>query len=107
MDGIAMEQRTRKQEQKYGQALGYGWGQKDAAKYMPPHSRPRRLNSQADVMSFATFFSVYEEKTGHHYTLEKAWDYFTELTLEEQAAYGVEWMLAPWSPFTAPGRTNA
>jgi hypothetical protein len=27
-----MEQRTRKQEQKYGQALGYGWGQKDAAR---------------------------------------------------------------------------
>jgi hypothetical protein len=102
-----MEQRTRKQEQKYGQALGYGFGQKDAAKYMPPDSRPRRLNSRADVMSFATFFSVYEEKTGHHYTLEKAWDYFTELTLEEQAAYGVEWMLAPWNPFTSPGRTNA
>jgi hypothetical protein len=102
-----MDQRTRKQEQKYGQALGYGWGQKDAARYMAPDSRPRRLNSRADVMSFATFFSVYEEKTGHHYTLEKAWDYFTELTLEEQAAYGVEWMLAPWSPFTAPGRTNA
>jgi hypothetical protein len=92
-----MEQRTRKQEQKYGQALGYGWGQKDAARYMPPHSRVRRLNVTADVLSFATFFSVAEEKTGHHYTLERAWDYFTELKLEEQAAYGVEWMRSPYS----------
>lgn len=80
-----MDMRTRSQEQKYNQALGYGWGRKDA-----PHAE--RKDWTADVLGFATFFALYEDMTGHHKTLKDAWEYFRELTLPEQAAYGTEWM---------------
>ena len=83
-----MESRTRQQEMKYGQALGYAYGAKD-------HSSDHFVlvcNSGA----FATFYSVYEDKVGHHRTLQDAFSYFCDLPLAEQDAYGREWMRSPW-----------
>ena len=92
-----MKMRTRIQENKFCQALGYAWGAKDASKWMPQDSRIRRLYVTADVLSFATFFAVYEEKVGAHITLEHAWEYFVELRLDEQKAYGTEWATLPYA----------
>lgn len=80
-----MDMRTRSQDQKYNQALGYGWGRKDS-----PYAE--RKDWTADVGGFATYYSLYEDMTGHHQTLQDAWEYFRDLTLPEQAVYATKWM---------------
>lgn len=94
---MTLSVRTRKQEQKYCQALGYGWGAKDAARLMTgeAEARIRRLYVTADVIAFATFYSMYEEKVQAHITLEHAWEYFVELKLDEQKAYSTQWATLP------------
>lgn len=93
-----MDARTRKQENKYGQALGYAWGRKDASN--------GRRDMILDSGAFATFYSMLEDLGGHHRTLQDAYEYFRALKLEEQEAYGSVWMRAPYSPHAMPNREN-
>lgn len=99
-----MDTRTRQQENKYNQALGYAAGRKDATPYASSQSK-RTLTT--DTSAFATFYSMLEDLGGHHRTLNDAWEYFSALKLDEQKAYGTEWMRAPYSPHAMPGRHNA
>lgn len=99
-----MESRTRRQENKYNHALGYAFGRKDGT----PHGSSQSKNTlTADSAAFATFYSMLEDLSGHHRTLSDAWEYFSALKLDEQKAYGTEWMRAPYSPHAMPGRHNA
>ena len=95
---MTLSVRTRKQETKYNQALGYGWGAKDASKWMtaPADQRIKRLYLRADVLAFAAFYAVDEEKVQAHVTVEHAWEYFVELRLDEQKAYGTQWATLPY-----------
>lgn len=86
-----MKMRTRTQENRYGQALGYAWRVKDYSR----ETKDLVLDSQA----FAAFYSLYEEKVGHHRPLQDAYKYFRELKLEEQKAYDTEWQRRPWSMY--------
>lgn len=95
MNRTTMKMRTRQEEKRYNQALGYGWAMKDATPYSASTSR-RTL--AADVLSFATWYSVVESYTGRHFTLTDGWNYFTDLSLKEQAAYGSEWMRLAFTP---------
>lgn len=96
--GGMMKSRTREQETRYVMALGYAWGRKDSTPYGSDNAK---RNLTADSMAFATFYAMYEEMAQHHRTLEQAWDYFTQLKLDEQRAYGNEWQRAPWNPYEA------
>jgi hypothetical protein len=88
-----MDMRTRIQEMKYGQALGYAWGRKDAS------------NAREDIVldsgAFATFYSMLEDLGRHHrvMAIQDAYAYFRALKLEEQKAYGDTWMRRPWSMY--------
>jgi hypothetical protein len=86
-----MEARTRIQENKYGQALGYAWGRKDGSE--------DRRDIILDSGAFATFYSMLEDLGGHHRTIQDAYAYFRALKLEEQKAYGDTWMRRPWSMY--------
>lgn len=98
-----MDTRTRQQENKFNQALGYAYGRKDATPYASEQSK-RTLTM--DVGSFATFYSMLEELGGHHRTLVDAWEYFSALRLDEQKAYGSEWMRAAYTPYLERQGTN-
>lgn len=86
-----MKMRTRIQENRYGQALGYAWGVKD-------YSRATK-DIVLDSSSWATFYSMMEELSGHHRSIQDAYNYFRELSLAEQKAYGSEWARRPWSMY--------
>lgn len=89
-----MDTRTYIQEIRYLQAIGYSWGRKDASDTSTDKGRKALIVS---TESFATFYAVYEDKVGHHKTLTQAWDYFADLKLDEQAAYGRQWVTLPYN----------
>lgn len=89
-----MDTRTYIQEMRYVQALGYSWGRKDDSDSSTPEGRKALVLSSSD---FATFFAVYEDKVRHHKTIQDAFDYFADLRLEEQAAYGRQWLTLPYN----------
>ena len=86
-----MNMRTRKQENKYGQALGYAWGVKDYS----TDTRDIVLDSAA----FATYYSMVEDLGGFYQTLKAAYSYFRRLKGDEQEAYRTEWARRPWSVY--------
>jgi hypothetical protein len=88
-EGLKVKMRTRIQENKFGQAIGYAYGARD-------FSRDTK-DLVLDVSAWATFYSMLEELGGHHRPLQDAYRYFRELTLGEQKAYGNEWQRRPWS----------
>lgn len=83
-----MTARTPKEEVKFLQALGYAWGRKDATPYA---SAKAQDTLKTGSVEFATFYV----RTSEWYTLEKAWDYFTKLTYDEQQAYYATWKMEP------------
>lgn len=91
-----MKMRTRIQENKFGQALGYAWGRKDQARTYGVEDRQTLL---CDDAAFATFYSMLEDLAGHHRPLQDAYKYFSALKLEEQKAYRTEWARRPWSMY--------
>ena len=95
-----MKMRTRIQEMKFGQALGYAWGVKDYSRA----TKDLILESAA----FATFYSMLEELRsqdtfvrGVYYgsAIQDAYKYFRELTSEEQKEYATLWQRRPWSMY--------
>lgn len=86
-----MKMRTRIQENKYGQALGYAWGVKDYSSSL--------TDLTLDSAAFATFYSMLEEIGGHHRSLQDAYKYFRALTAGEQKAYATEWARRSWSMY--------
>lgn len=91
-----MESRTHNQEQKYNQALGYVYGVKDATPFFA--SNARQVHS-ANTVAFATYYSMLKDVAGFHLPLEDAFKYFSGLKLDEQEAYGSEWMRGAFSPY--------
>lgn len=86
-----MKMRTRTQENRYGQALGYAWGVKDFSIY----TKDLILESAA----FAAFWSVYEEEGGKHITIQDAYKFFRDLSAHEQKVYAQSWARRPWSMY--------
>ena len=86
-----MKMRTRIQENKFGQALGYAWGVKDYSQDL--------ADLILESAAFATFYSMLEEMTGHHKPIQDAYKYFRDLSLREQKAYGSEWQRRSWSMY--------
>lgn len=85
-----MKMRTRIQEMKYGNALGYAWGVKD-------YSRATK-DIILDSGAFATYYSMLEEVDKHR-PIQDAYKYFRELPLAQQRAYGTEWQRRSWSMY--------
>jgi hypothetical protein len=81
--------RTAAQELRYGRALAYAWGRRDAANEAATgHPRDRDTGS----VEFATFYSMLPTLSGHDRSIHGAWEYFRMLKREEQEAYHSEWM---------------
>ena len=86
-----MKMRTRQQENRYGQALGYAWGVKDYADDIK--------DLVLDSAAFAAWWSVLEEETGVVLTIQDAYKRFRGMRTEEQRMYSQAWMRSPWSMY--------
>lgn len=91
-----MEARTRTQEMKYLQALGYAWGRKDGVSHASPECTRVLLT---DSMAFAAWYAVNSEGATH--TLEDAFEHFLPLKMDEQKRLGRESQRLAWSPYDA------
>lgn len=94
-----MKMRSRIQENRYGQALGYAWGVKDYADNI--------TDLVLDSGAFAAWWSVLEEETGERLTIQDAYKRFRGMRTEEQRNYAQMWMRSPWSMYEEMQRMNA
>ena len=87
-----MKMRTRVQENKFLQALGYAYGARDFSRDLK--------DLTLDVSAWASYYSMLAEvNTVFQPSIQDAYKYFRELKLEEQKAYGTEWARRPWSMY--------
>lgn len=87
-----MEKRTRQQEYKYLQALGYVWGRKDGTPYSSPNAT---FILCCDSMAFAAWYAVDYECV----PLEDAFGWFLDQPMQEQKRLGQESQRMAWSPY--------